>query len=92
MKTAISALVAVALALASAGAGAQQKAPDQAQCQAMVGAMLESMRSTPLAKQKDRKASRELTERVERMVQENRARGVAECETWAAISKAVVNQ
>jgi len=34
----------------------------------------------------------EVIERVEKLVRENRKRGVSECESWAAIGRIVVNQ
>lgn len=94
MKSMKLAMLAAALLFASAGTSAQQKTPSQIQseCQAMVGARLEAARSDPVVRQRDRRAARDLIEKMDRLVQENRARGVAECETLAALNKLVARQ
>ncbi len=71
---------------------AQAKGPTEAQCREMVNGMLNSMKSAPLERDKDKQGAKVLIERVEKLIRENRAKGVSECETWASISKMVANQ
>lgn len=70
---------------------AAQGSPTEAQCRSMTEGMLQSMKSAPLG-EKDRQGARELIERVEKLVRDNRSRGVSECGTWAGVAKLVANQ
>lgn len=72
--------------------GAQAKGPTEAQCRSMIDGMLDTMKATPLKTEKDKQSARELIERVDKLVKGNRARGVAECETYAAMANIIVNQ
>jgi hypothetical protein len=49
------------------------------------------MKSAPLEKERDKQRVRVLIERIEKIVKENRSRGVSECESWATIGKIVAN-
>lgn len=66
--------------------------PTEAQCRTMVDGMLKTMKDTPLKTEQDERGAREVIDRVEKLVRDNRKRGVSECESWAAIMRIVVNQ
>ena len=86
-------LVALALFLvASTSAFAENKAPTEAQCREMVNGMLQVMRSTPLQNENEKRHHRELMDRVEKIVNDNRSRPASNCETWAAMSKIIATQ
>lgn len=85
-------LVIVISLLASASCMAAQGEPTEAQCRLMVDGMLQSMKSTPLETERDRKGAKEVIDRAEKVVRVNRQRGASECESWAAIGQIVVNQ
>ena len=70
----------------------QSKVPSEAQCREMTHGMVNSMKSAPLEKEKDKQGAKALVDRIEKLIRDNRARGVSECETWASISKMVTNQ
>jgi hypothetical protein len=76
----------------STPAMAQQKSPTEAQCREMVDGMVQLMKSTPIEKEKEKQDARELIERVEKVVRDNRSRGASECDSWAAIGRIVVHQ
>lgn len=59
----------------------------EAQCRLMIDTMLERMKTTPMPNERDRQGAQAVIDRVDRLVRDNRARRVAECETWAAFSK-----
>ena len=71
---------------------AQSKSPTEAQCREMINGMVTSMKSAPLDREKDKQGAKTLIERVEKLIRDNRAKGVRECETWASMSKMVTNQ
>jgi hypothetical protein len=71
---------------------AQQKAPTESQCKDMVTGMLQAMKSAPMKTDRDKKGAQEITDRAEKIVKDNRARGMSECESWAAIGKLVTTQ
>lgn len=73
-------------------ASGQNKAPTEPQCREMTNGMVNSMKSTPLEKEKDKQAAKALVDRVEKLIRDNRARGVSECETWASVSRMITNQ
>jgi len=58
----------------------------------MVNSMLQTMRSTPVERESDRQRWREVTERTEKMVRDNRARGASECDCWGQIMNIVTRQ
>jgi hypothetical protein len=68
-----------------------QGSPTEAQCRGMIDGMVQSMKSAPLG-EKDRQSARELIDRVEKLVRDNRARGVSECGTWAGVAKLISTQ
>ncbi|MBU1644904.1 MAG: hypothetical protein KJ787_01050 [Gammaproteobacteria bacterium] len=78
--------------LVSLPAMAEHKTPTEAQCRAMVDGMVQSMKAAPLKTERDKQGAREVIERVERIVRDNRSRGASECESWAAIGKVVTSQ
>ncbi|MBH9576968.1 hypothetical protein [Inhella proteolytica] len=80
------------LSVLAASAGAQSKGPTEAQCRSLIDGMLDTMKATPLKTDKEKQGARELIERVEKLVKGNRARGVPECETYAAMAKIIANQ
>ena len=85
-------IVFAATYLVCASAVAAQKTPTEAQCRSMVDGMVQAMKSAPLEKERDKQGARVVIERVEKVVKENRARGVSECESWAAVSKIITTQ
>lgn len=76
----------------SVSAASQQKAPTEGQCKEMVAGMLQVMKSAPMKTDRDKQGAREVIENAERIVKDNRARGLSECESWAAIGKLVTTQ
>lgn len=70
----------------------QSKGPSDAQCRDMTNAMVSTMKSTPLEKEKDKQSAKALIDQVEKLIRDNRAKGVSDCDTWASISKMIVNQ
>lgn len=73
-------------------ATAQSGAPTAAQCRGLIEGMVQAMKSAPLRTERDRQGARELIDRVEKRVRENRAKGVAECTTWGEIAKMISTQ
>lgn len=73
-------------------ASAQRKEPTDAQCRNAVNSMVRAMKSTPLEREKDKQSAKVLIERVEKLIKDNRAKEVSECETWSEISRIVANQ
>ncbi len=80
------------MCLATTPVAAQHKTPTESQCREMVNGMLQTMKSAPMETERDKKGSKEIIERAEKIVRENRARGASECESWAAIGRLVVHQ
>ncbi|MBP7079731.1 MAG: hypothetical protein KBA96_01320 [Rhodocyclaceae bacterium] len=80
------------LCLAATPVIAQYQTPTEAQCREMVTGMLQVMRSTPLQTESERQQHRQLMDRVEKVVNDNRARPGSDCETWAAMSKIIATQ
>lgn len=76
----------------AAPALAQHKTPTEAQCREMVNSMLQTMRTVPIEREADRKGAREVTERAEKVVRDNRARGASECDSWGQIMNIVTRQ
>ncbi len=73
-------------------ASAQSKGPTDAQCREMTNEMVKSMKSAPLEKEKDRQSAKVQIDRAEKLITDNRVKGVSACETWAALSKQISNQ
>ncbi|MBL0075111.1 MAG: hypothetical protein IPP41_03915 [Rhodocyclaceae bacterium] len=92
MNTQKNLLVLVVFLIASGSAFAEYKSPTEAQCREMVTGMLQVMRSTPLQNDNEKRQHRELMERVEKVVNDNRSRPGSDCETWAAMSKIIATQ
>ena len=84
----LAAIVAMALT-ASSPALAQPGMPTEEQCRTMIENMLQMMKSAPMEKERDRQGAREVIERTEKVLRDNRARGAGECESWKAIAKIV---
>lgn len=82
----------VVFALAIAPASAQHKVPTEAQCREMVNSMLQTMRTVPVERESDRLRAREIAERAEKVVRDNRARGASECDSWGQITNIVTRQ
>ena len=78
--------------IASIPAMAQHKTPTEAQCREMVNGMLQSMKSVPMRTERDRQGAREVTDRAEKIVRDNRARGASECDSWRAVGDLVTRQ
>ena len=76
----------------STPAAARQKSPGEAQCRQMIDGMIQTMKETPLNTERDKRDARAVIGRVEKVANENRARGVGECESWGAIAKIVTTQ
>lgn len=85
-------MVLLTLSLACSSAMAQPKSPTEAQCRQMVGSMIQAVKSTKLETERDKRDASALIERIEKILQDNRARGGSECESWAAIGKMATRQ
>lgn len=92
MKLKVALLVVVIGIPAAVPCRAADGQPTEAQCRTMVDGMLQTMKDTPLKTEQDRRGAKEVIEKVENLVRDNRKRGVSECESWAAIGHIVVNQ
>lgn len=84
--------VGIAMTLACSTALAQPKSPSEAQCRQMVTSMIQTVKSTKLETEKDKKDAKVLLKRIEKTLQDNRARGASECESWDAIMKMATRQ
>ena len=71
---------------------AQHKVPTEAQCREMVNSMLQTMRAVPVERESDRLRAREIAERAEKVVRDNRTRGASECDSWSQITNIVTRQ
>jgi hypothetical protein len=58
----------------------------------MVASMIQSVKSTKLETERDKKDANVLLERIEKILQESRARGARECSSWDAIGKMATRQ
>jgi len=76
----------------SAPSHAGYPAPSEAQCREMVDSMLQTMKTMPIERERDRREARVVLDKAEKIVRDNRQKGASECETWAAIGKLVVGQ
>ena len=54
--------------------------------------MIQAMRSAPLKTERHKQGAREVVAKAKKIVKDNRARGLSECESWAAIGKLVTTQ
>ncbi len=88
----LSAMSLCGLLLAAMSATAQQKTPTEAQCREMVNGMLQSMKSAPMRTERDRQGARDVTDRAEKIVRDNRSRGASECDSWRAVGDLVARQ
>jgi len=80
------------LLLAALPAVAQNQAPTEDQCRQMVDAMVRMVKAAPATTERDKRDARALTEQVEKIVKDNRARRTSECDSWRAIGKLAVRQ
>ena len=85
-------VITLLMAFAVVPARAQHRPPDAAQCRQMVEAMVQTMKSTPVERAQDQARHRALLDQVDRLIRDHRARGVGDCETWAAIGKMITRQ
>lgn len=84
--------IGVAMTLACSTALAQHKSPTEDQCRQMVSSMIQSVKSTKLETERDKKDAKLLLERIEKILQDNRARGATECASWDAIMQMTTRQ
>ena len=77
--------VGMAMTLACSTALAQHKTPTEAQCRQMVSDMIQTLKSTKLETERDKKDAKLLLEHIEKNLQDNRARDANECASWDAI-------
>lgn len=89
---AIRIMTACVVLAAAMPAMAQHKTPTEAQCRDTVNGMLQSMKSAPMRTERDKQGARELTDRAEKIVKDNRSRGASECDSWRAIGDLVTKQ
>jgi hypothetical protein len=68
------------------------KEQQENRCRTMNAEMLRIMKSTPLKTERDIKDVAELIARVEKMLSDNRSRGVDECRSWGDLNHIVVHQ
>lgn len=80
------------LLLLALPASAQHKEPTEEQCRQMVEAMVRMVKTAPVTTERDKRDARAMTEQVEKIVKDNRARGASECDSWRAIGKLAVRQ
>lgn len=73
-------------------AAAQNQVPTEDQCRQIVDAMVRMVKTAPATTERDKRDALELTERVAKIVKDNRARGASECDSWRAIGKMAVRQ
>ena len=73
-------------------AAAQHQSPSEDQCRQLVDAMVRMVKTAPVTTERDKRDARALTEQVEKIVKDNRARGASECDSWRAIGKLAVRQ
>jgi len=92
MKRLNTRFVLLAMSLVCTSAMAQHKTPTQAQCRQMVASMIESLKSAKLETERDKNDARVFLERIEKMLQEHRARGESDCASWDAIGKIATRQ
>ena len=84
--------VGMAMTLACCTALAQHKTPTEAQCRQMVSSIVQTLKSTKLETERDKKEAKLLLERIEKTLQDNRARGATECASWDAIMQIATRQ
>ena len=85
-------LIICAMLVPAMSAMAQHKTPSEAQCRDMVNGMLQSMKSAPMRTERDRQGAREVTDRADKIVRDNRSRGASDCDLWRAIGDIVTKQ
>lgn len=85
-------VVTLAISLACASATAHHKTPTEAQCRQMVSSMIQAVKSTKLETERDKKDANALLERIEKILQEHRARRAPDCEAWEAIGRMAIKQ
>lgn len=84
--------VQLAMSFVCTSAMAQAKSPTEAQCRQMVASMIQSLKSAKLETERDKKDASALMERIEKILQEHRARGASDCAAWDAIGKMATRQ
>lgn len=84
--------IGVAMTLACSSALAQPKSPTEDQCRQMVSSMIQTLKSTKLETERDKKDAKLLLERIEKILQDHRARGASECASWGAIMQLATRQ
>lgn len=71
---------------------AQHQAPAEEQCRQMVDTMVRTAKTAPVTEVRDMRDAWALTERVEKIVKDNRARGASEGDFWRAIGRLAAHQ
>ncbi len=61
-------------------------------CRSAIESMLQTMKATPLKSERESKDVAELITRVEKMLSDNRSRGIEECRSWGDLNHIVVHQ
>jgi hypothetical protein len=84
--------VGMAMTLACSTALAQPKTPTETQCRQMVSSMIQTLKSTKLETERDKKDAKLLLERIEKTLQDHRARGASECESLDALMQIATRQ
>ena len=84
--------VQLAMTLVCTSAMAQHKLPTEAQCRQMVASAIQDLKSTKLETERDKKDAKALLERIEKILQEHRARGASACASWDAIVNLATKQ
>ena len=92
MKPNITNTVRLALFLVCTSAMAQHKSPTEVHCRQMVASMVQTLKSTKLETERDKKTASELLGRIEKTLQEHRARGASDCASWDAIINIATRQ
>lgn len=85
-------LAALLSACAIVPAAAQHRSPDAAQCRQMVDVMVRTVKSTHVERPQEKERHRALIEQMDQLIRDHRARGLGDCDTWAAISKMMTRQ
>ncbi len=102
MRPIVAIIVAVLASLATADAQSRDPCIEsrdpkcipvqQARCRQAIDMMLRHMRNTPLERPRDVEDVGKLIAKVERMLADNRSKGVDDCTSWSEFGRIVANQ
>jgi hypothetical protein len=74
----------------------QEPTMTEAQCRQMTDSMVLAMKSAIAPRggvsDRDKQGAREMIERIEKLVFENRSRRIRECETWGRVARIIATE